>query len=209
MVSVDSLTTKQRAKRLPRAKRRESIIAVAIPLLIKKGDSLVVAEVADAAKVAEATVFKVFPTRDSLIQACIQSVIDTDELQEQLLQGRGKAPQDVNSELADISETLRNYFLSALSILRSIGSPKSQSLEVGTRQLIEPVDSLIQEEFVLRFGSADRTKFTRGFQMIFVGTIYSSATRELAGLDTPKTNELIQTLLHGINVRQTDNKNQS
>lgn len=160
-----------------------------------------VAEVADAAKVAEATVFKVFPTRDSLIQACIHSVINTDELQEQLLQGRSQTPRDINSELADISETLRNYFLSALSVLNSIGSPKSQSLEVGTRQLIEPVDSLIRDEFALRFGSADRTKFTRGFQMIFVGTIYSSATRELAGLDPPKTNELIQTLLHGVNVR--------
>jgi len=175
-------------------------------LLTKKGDSFVVSEVADAARVAEATVFKVFPTRDSLIKACIQSVIDTGELQEQLLRGRVEMPRDVSSDLADISETLRDYFISALSAMRSIGSPKSQSLEVGTRQLIEPVDTLIRDEFALRFGSDGCTNLTRVFQMIFIGTIYSSATRELAGLDTPKTNELIQTLLHGVNVRQTDNE---
>jgi AcrR family transcriptional regulator len=208
-VSVYSLTSKKRAKRLSPDERRESIIAVAIPLLSQKGDSLVVSEVAEAAGVAEATVFKVFPSRDSLIQSIIQSVIDTAELQAQLQQDRDRLPRDESSELADILEILRSYFVSALAAMRSIGSPKSRSLTVGTRQLLEPADSMVREEFALRFSSPDRAWMKRTFEMIFVSTIYSAATRELAGLDTPTTSELIQTLLHGAIMRPAGIEDQS
>ena len=66
-MSEYSLTKRIRAKRMPPEQRRKSIVAVAIPLLAWSGESLVVSEVATAAGVAESTVFKVFPTRDSLI----------------------------------------------------------------------------------------------------------------------------------------------
>jgi AcrR family transcriptional regulator len=51
--------------------RRVSIVSAALPIMTAKGDSIIVAEVAQAADVAEVTVFKVFPKRDDLIQSCL------------------------------------------------------------------------------------------------------------------------------------------
>jgi hypothetical protein len=68
---------------------------------------------------------------------------------------------------------------------------------------------MVREEFALRFSSPDRAWMKRTFEMIFVSTIYSAATRELAGLDTPTTSELIQTLLHGAIMRPAGIEDQS
>jgi AcrR family transcriptional regulator len=69
--------------------RRTAILEVAIPLLREHGGGLTTKQVADAAGIAEGTLFRAFGTKDELVQACATSVFDADAIVAEL---RGIAP---------------------------------------------------------------------------------------------------------------------
>lgn len=73
-----------RARPLAPAERRASIIATTIPLLREKGRAVSTREIAKAAGVAEGTIFRVFGSKDEIVQACIRDVLDTNGLIEQV-----------------------------------------------------------------------------------------------------------------------------
>jgi AcrR family transcriptional regulator len=56
--------------------RRTSIIDAVIPLLIEHGRSVTTRQIADAAGVAEGTIFRAFGDKDSLIEAAVERYLD-------------------------------------------------------------------------------------------------------------------------------------
>ena len=58
--------------------RRAAIVDVALPLLREHGPALTTREVAEAAGIAEGTVFRAFGSKDELVRACAAAVFDTD-----------------------------------------------------------------------------------------------------------------------------------
>lgn len=65
-----------RAKPLPPEERRAAIVAAARPLLAQMGPSVSTKDVAEAAGIAEGTLFRVFATKDELIEAVLADVMD-------------------------------------------------------------------------------------------------------------------------------------
>lgn len=57
--------------------RRSAIVDVTIPLLREHGTALTTKQVAEAAGIAEGTVFRAFGTKDDLVQACASAVFDS------------------------------------------------------------------------------------------------------------------------------------
>ena len=57
--------------------RRSAIVEVTIPLLREHGVAVTTKQVAEAAGIAEGTVFRAFGTKDDLVQACATAVFDT------------------------------------------------------------------------------------------------------------------------------------
>lgn len=68
-----------RAPALPADERRASIIAAAMPLLRRSGQSVTTREIADAAGIAEGTLFRVFDTKSDLIDAVVEQALDLGE----------------------------------------------------------------------------------------------------------------------------------
>jgi AcrR family transcriptional regulator len=66
----------RRAKPLPPDDRRREIIEAVIPLLLEQGSTLSTREIADAAGVAEGTVFSVFPDKASVIIEAVKATVD-------------------------------------------------------------------------------------------------------------------------------------
>lgn len=69
-------TTTTRANPLPRDERRASIVAACIPLVLESGPSVTTKQIADAAGVAEGTIFKAFDDKDDLIGATVDAIAD-------------------------------------------------------------------------------------------------------------------------------------
>lgn len=69
-----------RAKPLPPEERRRALIEATIPLLLEHGMAVSTRQVAEAAGVAEGTIFRVFGSKDDLVHAAITQALSTDDL---------------------------------------------------------------------------------------------------------------------------------
>jgi AcrR family transcriptional regulator len=65
-----------RAAALPPEERRAAIIDTTLPLLIEHGPGVTTRQIAEAAGIAEGTIFRVFPDKESLIDAVVERALD-------------------------------------------------------------------------------------------------------------------------------------
>ncbi|HEY0814411.1 MAG TPA: TetR/AcrR family transcriptional regulator [Pseudonocardia sp.] len=66
----------ERARRMPPAQRREALIAATLPLVLWHGPGVTTRQIAEAADVAEGTIFRVFDDKEALIQAVTDRAFD-------------------------------------------------------------------------------------------------------------------------------------
>lgn len=70
----------RRAAALPPEERREALIAATLPLVLEHGTEVSTRLIAEAAGVAEGTIFRAFPSKDDLIEAVVASAFDPSSL---------------------------------------------------------------------------------------------------------------------------------
>ena len=73
-----------RAAALPPGQRRAAIIASTVRLLIAHGTAITTRQIAEAACIAEGTIFRVFPDKDSLVVAAIERAFDPAPVEDEL-----------------------------------------------------------------------------------------------------------------------------
>src|SRR3954451_16578734 len=66
----------RRAAALPPEERREALIAATLPLVLEHGTEVSTRLIAEAAGVAEGTIFRVFPSKNELVEAAVASAFD-------------------------------------------------------------------------------------------------------------------------------------
>jgi AcrR family transcriptional regulator len=67
---------RRRASMLPPEERRSMIVQATVPLLVEHGEMVTTRQIADAAGIAEGTIFRVFADKDELIGAVLEAVFD-------------------------------------------------------------------------------------------------------------------------------------
>ncbi|HSS12164.1 MAG TPA: helix-turn-helix domain-containing protein, partial [Acidimicrobiales bacterium] len=60
------------------------IVKATLPLLLENGEMVTTRQIADAAGIAEGTIFRVFADKDALIAAVVDAALDTGPLEREL-----------------------------------------------------------------------------------------------------------------------------
>lgn len=94
-----------RARALPRDERRAEIVAATLPLLLMHGGAVTTRQIAEAAGIAEGTIFRVFPDKDSLIAAVVEFALDA-------------TSTDAALDAIERSRPLEDRLVAAVDILR-------------------------------------------------------------------------------------------
>jgi len=94
----------RRAAPLPPEERRAAIIAATIPLIRLHGPAVTTSQIALAAGLAEGTLFRVFPDKESLIAAAVQHACDP-------------APAEAQLAAIDRGKPMREVLIAAVEIL--------------------------------------------------------------------------------------------
>jgi AcrR family transcriptional regulator len=82
---METATTRRRAAALPPDERRMMIVEAAIPLLVEHGEMVTTRQIADAAGIAEGTIFRAFNDKDELLAAVIDAALDPAPLERALV----------------------------------------------------------------------------------------------------------------------------
>lgn len=138
-----------RATPMPADERRAALIAATEPLLVQLGREVSTRQIAEAAGIAEGTIFRVFPTKEALIDAVIADAFDVDRTC--LAIARIDPSLDLDAQLTaavDILQTsVRRIFglFHALRLHRSEDHDDSATLQARRELHNERLNSAVAE----------------------------------------------------------------
>lgn len=112
-------TTRSRAQPLSPDDRKAMIIDAVIPLLIEHGRGVTSRQIADAAGIAEGTIFRAFGDKETLVQAAVEKYLDPEPLRESLRAIDPGLP--LEHKVRAIVFLLRDRFRNVMRIMSVVG----------------------------------------------------------------------------------------
>jgi AcrR family transcriptional regulator len=185
---------------MPPEERRAALIAATLPLLLEHGLSVTTRQIADAAGVAEGTIFGVFPDKPSLIRATLLSQFDP-QLAVRALQNV-PATGDLRERLSAVAEILvRGFEASAplLAMARSLPTDVTHDLferfGQGRQHILDAIVAIIEpDSALLRQPPATAA-------LLFLSLLFSATRNHFGGGEPLRSQEIVAVLLDGLLVR--------
>jgi AcrR family transcriptional regulator len=110
---------RERAKPLAPDERRAAIIDAVIPLIRERGRDVSTRDIAEAAGVAEGTLFRAFGDKESIVQAAVDRFLDPEPLRDAL---RGIDPDEpTDDKVRQVVALLHERFSGVIGFMTAIG----------------------------------------------------------------------------------------
>lgn len=193
--------TTRRAEPLPAEDRRRAIIEAVLPLLLERGQTVTTRQMAEAAGIAEGTIFRVFPDKTSLIHEAVRLTIDPEPIKAALAQIHPGASLEV--QLAEAARILLDRFevvITLMSVLRTLPHTDSQVHIPGPPPYVAVANQAINvsvAEIFERHRGILRLEPARA-AAAFRGLILASGHPALSPTDRPTIDEVVSVLLSGV-----------
>jgi len=195
-----STEQKRRAKPLPPDERRRAIVDAITPLLVDKGSAVSSRQMAEAAGVAEGTIFGVFPDKRSVIRAALRTAMDPAPICEALAAIPERVPIDSQLESAASILLERSERVAALiGVLRALRvSPAKRP--AGIPKFVGDSNAAILAgltRLLARHAAGLRVEPERA-AIAFRGLIFANAHPIVTGAEKIPPSEIVDLLLRGV-----------
>jgi AcrR family transcriptional regulator len=113
-------------------KRREMIVQAALPLVAERGAAVTTQQVAKAAGIGEATIFRAFADKDELLNACLLAALRDDHVLAEV--DAVPLDQPLAARLTEAAATLRAYLDrmgTVIGALRATGHHPERGMPAG------------------------------------------------------------------------------
>jgi AcrR family transcriptional regulator len=140
-----------RAAALPADQRRAAIIAAALPLLLERGANVSTRQIAEAAGIAEGTIFRVFPDKFALIHEAVKASLDPALVSKALSEIYPLAPIDV--QITEAARIIVDYFERVIALFTAVRNmPTKDSHRVpGPPPYVAEANAVINESLTELF----------------------------------------------------------
>ena len=193
-------SVQQRAKPLPRDDRRRAIIEAVIPLILEKGSTLTSREMAEAAGVAEGTIFSVFPDKPAVIIEAVKVTMDPAPVRTAIAGISETAPLKDQLESVAVVLLQRSERIGTLvGVLRTLNPTGTEKPAAAHRFVLESNAAILDAltDLLDRHRTCLRVEPERA-AVAFLGFVFANAHPLMAAGDKPDATEIVDMLLHGI-----------
>lgn len=125
-----------RASALPPDERRAAIVEATLPLLLERGPNVTTRQIAEAAGIAEGTIFRVFPDKDAVLRAAVELAFDTDAAERALAAIDRALPFE--EQLAEAVEIMQRRLSDIWRLVSTVG----ETAALRDRERTPPADLL-------------------------------------------------------------------
>lgn len=183
--------TTRRASALPPEQRRAAIIEATKPLLVLHGETVTTRQIAEAAGIAEGTIFRVFSDKEELLGATLDAALDMEPFEKAV---RGIDPAlPFETQLVQATRMIQKRFVDVWRLVSNLG-PELQRRAARRPPGSDALTALFESRNdALQVQADDAARMLRALTM--------SLTHPMLAGEPKSAEEIVDLLLHGVSRR--------
>jgi AcrR family transcriptional regulator len=186
---VTQVQGRGRAAALPIEERRSAIVAATLPLFLDQGAAVTTREIAQAAGIAEGTIFRVFDDKTALLEAVMEAALDPAPTDAAIAAVDGALPFE--ARLVAVVEILRQRVLYVFRVLSAASGTTRGTSSTRNAELPSLIAIFEADRAHLTRSPTDAARILRGLTFACVHPSF--------GADDPLTSEeIVAVFLGGI-----------